>query len=151
MAGNTTLSIEVAPPMGIEVPLKNSAEPPAAIHWEIVKQMLAKIRRWEETELSLEHVPAKVDWVDNKQVSATGPPLAAQEIREQVVLSAGVAGTALEISECPQARVAPGEAGSVALRAGVRREPAANVAPPAWVHAAVAVEAVAVAEGGKQP
>jgi hypothetical protein len=88
--------------------------------------------------------------VDNKEVSAIGPPLAVQEIQEQVVLSAGAAGTASEISECPRARVAPGEVGSVAVRAGVRREPAANVAPPAWVHVA-AVAAAAVAEGGKQP
>jgi hypothetical protein len=73
-----------------------------------------------------------------------------QEIQAQVVLPAA-AGTASEISECPRARVAPGEVGSVALRAGVLREPAANVAPPAWVHAAAAAEAAAVAEGGKQP
>jgi hypothetical protein len=150
MAGSTTLSIEAAPPMGIEVQLKDSAAPLAAIQWGIVKLMLAKIRGSEETEVNPEHVPAKVAWADNKEVSAIGPPLAVQEIQEQVVLSAA-AGTASEISECPGARVvAPGEAGSVALRAGVRREPAANVAPPAWVHAA-AVEAVAVAEGGKQP
>jgi hypothetical protein len=69
-----------------------------------------------------------------------------QEIPERVVLSAAAV-TASEISECPRERVGPGEAGSVALRAGARREPVANVAHPAWVHAA-AVEAVAVAEEG---
>jgi hypothetical protein len=58
----------------------------------------------------------------------------------------GVAGTALEISECPRARVAPGVVGSVALVV-VGPEPAANVAPPAWVHVA-AVGAVAVVVGG---
>jgi hypothetical protein len=152
MAGNTTLSIEAAPPMGIEIPLKDSAAPAAAIHWGIARQMLAKIRGSEETELNPEHVPAKVNY--NKQVSAIGAPLAVQEIQEQVVLSAA-AGTASAISGCPKARVAPGEVGSVALRMGVRREPAANVAPPAWVHVAVeaaaAVAAVAVAEEDKQP
>ena len=152
MAGNTTLSIEAVPRMGIELLLRNLAVPLAAIHWGIVKQVLAKIRGSEETELSPEHVPAKVNY--NKQVSAIGPHLAAQEIQEQVVLSAA-AGTASEISECPRARVAPGEVGSVALRTGVRREPAANVAPPAWVRVvveAVVVEAAAaVAEEGKQP
>jgi hypothetical protein len=47
--------------MEIELLLKNLAAPLAAIHWGIVKQMLAKIRRSEETELNPEHVPAKVD------------------------------------------------------------------------------------------
>jgi hypothetical protein len=61
MAGNTTLSIEAAPPMGIEVRLKNSGAPLAAIQREIVRQMLARIRRSEETEPSPEHVPAKVN------------------------------------------------------------------------------------------
>jgi hypothetical protein len=92
--------------------------------------MLAKIRRWEVTELSPEHVPAKVE--ADRQVSAIGPPLAVQEIQEQVALSAGAAGTASEISECPRARVAPGEVGSVALRADgvvVRHAPAAAVEP----------------------
>jgi hypothetical protein len=139
--------------MGIEVPLKNSAAPLAAIQRPIVKQMLARIRRPEETELSPEHVPARVNEAEYKQLPAIGPPLAAREIQEAVVLSAG-AGTASEISKCPGARVAPGEVVSVAVRAGVPREPAANVAPPAWVHVAVeavAVEAAAVADGGKQP
>jgi hypothetical protein len=47
--------------MGIEVPLKNSEAPLAAIRRAIVKQMLAKIKDSEETEieLSLEHVPAR--------------------------------------------------------------------------------------------
>ena len=75
IAGNTTLSIEAARPMGIEPLLKNSAAPLAATQWQIVKQMLAKIRRVEEIELSPEHVPAKVNEADSKQVSATGPPL----------------------------------------------------------------------------
>jgi hypothetical protein len=132
--------------MGTEILLKGLAAPLAAIQWGIVRQMRAKIRGWEETELNPEHVPARVNF--NKQVSAIGPPLAVQEIQEQVVLSAA-AGTASEISECPRAPVAPGEVGSVAVQADVRREPAANVAPPAC--AAVAVGAVAVAEGGKQP
>jgi hypothetical protein len=151
ITGNTTLSIEAAPPMEIEVPLKDSAAPLAATQWGIARQMLAKIRGSEEAELSPEHVPAKVNY--NKQVSAIGAPLAVQEIQEPVVLSAA-AETASAISGCPKARVAPGEVGSVALRMGVRREPAANVAPPAWVHVAVeaaAVEAVAVEEEGKQP
>jgi hypothetical protein len=104
--------------------------------------MLAKIRRSQETELNPEH------WAE---VSTIEPPLAVQEIQEHVVLSAA-AGTVSEISACPRTRAAPGEVGSVAGRAGVGREPANNVAPPAWVHAAAAaVEAVAVAEGGKQP
>jgi hypothetical protein len=147
ITGNTTLSIEAVPPMGIEILLKDLAAPLAATQWGIARQMLAKIRGWEEAELSREHVPAKVNY--NKQVSAIGAPLAVQEIQEQVVLSVA-AGTASAISGCPRARVAPGEVGSVALRVGVRREPAANVAPPAWVRVvveAVAVEAAAVAEG----
>jgi hypothetical protein len=134
--------------MGTEILLKGLGAPLAAIRWGIVRQMLARIRRSEETELNPERVPAKVNY--NKQVSATiGGPLAVQEIQEQVVLSAAVE-TASEISECPRAQVAPGEVGSAAVRAAARREPAANVAPPAWVHVAVeavAVEAAAVAEG----
>jgi hypothetical protein len=75
IAGNTTLSIEAALLTEIEARLKNSAAPLAAIQPQIVKQMLAKIRRPEETELSPEHVPAKVNEADNKQAPAIGPPL----------------------------------------------------------------------------
>ena len=113
--------------------------------------MRAKISRWGETELNPEHVPAKGS-ADNRRLLVIGPPLAVQEI-----LLSAVAGTALEISECPRAPVAPEGVRSVVLRADravVQREPAANGVPPAWVHAAVeavAAEAVAVAGGDKQP
>jgi hypothetical protein len=135
--------------MGIEVLLRNSAVPLGAIPWEIVRQVLAKIKGSEETEVSLEHVPTRGNWAEHKQVLATEPRLAVQGIREQVVLSAAV--TASEISECPPVPLAPGEVGSGAL-AVVRPEPAANEAPPAWVHAVVAAVAeavVAVAGAGK--
>ena len=111
--------------------------------------MLGRIRRPEVTGLSPEHVPAKVNEAEYRRLPAIGRPLAVQETQGQLVLSAA-AETASVISEYLPAGVAPAEVGSVALRAAVRREAAANVAHPACVHAAAAVEAVAVAEGGKQ-